>query len=80
MEQYLDGIEAVVVGGESDKNARPLDYEWVLDIREQCIRKNVSFQFRQCGTHFLKDGKEYTLQVKDLCRQARLAGIDLESV
>lgn len=80
MEQYLDGIEAVIVGGESDKNARTLDYEWVLDIREQCIRKNISFQFRQCGTHFLKDGKEYTLQVKDLCRQARLAGIDFECV
>ena len=80
MEQYLDGIEAVVVGGESDRNARPLDYKWVLDIREQCIRKNVSFQLRQCGTHFLKDGKEYNLQVKDLCRQARLAGIDYEHV
>lgn len=69
----------MVVGGESDKNARPLDYEWVLDIREQCIRKKVSFCFRQCGTHFLKDGEEYTLQVKDLCRQARLAGIDYVS-
>ena len=63
MEPYLDGIEAVVVGGESDKNARPLDYAWILDIREQCIRKNVSFQFRQCGTHFVKAGKKYTLQV-----------------
>lgn len=80
MEQYLDGIEAVTVGGESDRNARSLDYEWVLDIREQCIRKNVSFQFRQCGTHFIKDGKEYILQVKDLCRQARLAGIDYECI
>lgn len=49
-------------------------------LSEQCIRKNVSFQFRQCGTHFLKDGKEYTLQVKDLCRQARLAGIDYERI
>ena len=76
MEPYLDGIEAVVVGGESDKNARTLDYAWVLDIREQCIRKNVAFQFRQCGTHFVKDGKQYTLQVKDLCSQARRAGID----
>ena len=76
MEPYLDGIEAVVVGGESDKNARPLDYAWVLDIREQFIRKNVSFQFRQCGTHFVKEGKKYTLQVKDLCSQARRAGID----
>lgn len=80
IEQYLDGIEAVIVGGESDRNARPLHYEWVLSIREQCIRKNVSFQFRQCGTHFVKDGKQYTLQVKDLCSQARKAGIDFEAV
>ena len=78
IEKYLDGIEAVVVGGESDRNARVLDYDWVLDIREQCIRQNVSFQFRQCGTHFIKDGKQYTLQVKDLCSQARRSGIDYE--
>lgn len=76
IEPYLGGIEAVVVGGESDRDARPLDYAWVLSIREQCIRRNVSFQFRQCGTHFIRDGKAYTLQVKDLCSQARKAGID----
>lgn len=76
MEKYLDDIELVVVGGESDSNARPLDYDWVLNIREQCIRKNVAFEFRQCGTHFIKDGKEYWLQTKDLCRQARKAQID----
>lgn len=76
IEKYLDNIELVVVGGESDINARPLDYEWVLDIREQCIRQNVDFQFRQCGTHFIKDGKKYKLQTKDLCKQAKLANID----
>ena len=79
MEKYLEGIEAVTVGGESDRAARVLDYDWVLDIREQCIRQNVSFYFRQCGTHFIKDGKQYTLQVKNLCSQARRAGIDYES-
>ena len=68
--------QLVVVGGESDVNARILDYSWVLDIREQCVRKGVQFEFRQCGTHFVKDGKQYKLQVKDLCRQARAAGID----
>lgn len=73
---YLDGIELVVVGGESDRNARPLDYAWVLKIREQCVEKKVHFQFRQCGTHFIKDGKNYTLKVRDLCSQARKAGID----
>ena len=76
LEKYLDHIELVVVGGESDRDARPLDYDWVLNIREQCIRKQVSFQFRQCGTYFMKDGKQYRLQTKDLCSQARKANID----
>ena len=31
---------------------------------------------RECGTRFIKDGKEYKLQTKDLCSQARKAGID----
>lgn len=79
MERYLDGIELVVVGGESDRCARPLDYDWVLDIREQCIRKRVKFEFRQCGTYFIKDGRRYKLQTKDLCAQARKAGIDYKS-
>lgn len=79
MEMYLDGIELVVVGGESDRCARPLDYDWVLDIREQCIRKHVNFEFRQCGTYFIKDGRRYKLQTKDLCAQARKAGIDYKS-
>lgn len=77
IESYLDGVELVVVGGESDRNARPLDYAWVLDIREQCARKKVSFEFRQCGTYFIKDGKQYKLQTKDLCSQAKKADINL---
>ena len=76
MEKYLKGIELVAVGGESDPAARPLEYAWVLDIREQCVRQGVAFEVRQCGTHFIKDGKAYKLQTKDLCRQARLADID----
>lgn len=73
---YLDDVESVIVGGESDKNARPLDFAWVLDIREQCIARNVHFEFRQCGTHFIKDGKEYILPVRELCSQARKANIN----
>lgn len=76
IEKYLDNIELVVVGGESDPNARPLNYQWVLNIREQCIRKNINFEFRQCGTNFIKDSKKYKLQVKDLCKQAKKANID----
>lgn len=77
IEPYLGGVELVVAGGESDRNARPLDYDWVLSLRDQCARGGAHFQFRQCGTHFIKDGKTYHLQVKDLGRQARKAGIDL---
>lgn len=79
IEPYLAGIELVVVGGESDPCARPLDYAWVLDIREQCVRNHVSFEFRQCGTHFIKDGKQYILKTKDLYPQARKAGINFQA-
>ncbi|MDD4760964.1 MAG: DUF5131 family protein [Bacteroidaceae bacterium] len=76
IEQYLNHIELVVVGGESDYNARPLNYDWVLSLREQCKTKNTHFEFRQCGTHFIKDGKNYTLNVRQLCSQAKKANID----
>ena len=74
---YLPGIELVVAGGESDRNARPLDYEWILFLREQCAAQKVHFEFRQCGTHFIKDGKEYLLPTNQLCSQAKKAGINL---
>ena len=74
---YLSGTELVVVGGESDKDARPLYYDWVLAVREQCRTQNVHFEFRQCGTHFVKDGVTYNLNVRELGAQARKADINL---
>ena len=56
---------------------KALDYEWVLNIRNQCINKKVDFEFRQCGTCFIKDGKQYTLQVRDLMKQAKEANINI---
>jgi protein gp37 len=79
IEKYLDDIVLVVVGGESDINARPFNYDWALSIREQCIRKNVNFEFRQCGTYTIEDGKQYKIQTKDLCKQAKLANINYKS-
>ena len=76
IEKYLDGVELVVVGGESDYKARPLDYDWVLSLREQCIKKHTHFEFRQCGTHFIKNGKAYKISVKNLCSQAKKANIN----
>lgn len=76
LSHYLTDIDEVVVGGEADSQARPLNYDWVLDIRKQCIAANVSFTFRQCGTHFIKENKLYHLKTKDLCSQARKADIN----
>ncbi|WP_100065764.1 DUF5131 family protein [Miniphocaeibacter massiliensis] len=76
IEKYLDDVELVVVGGESDYNARPLNYDWVLNIRKQCLNKNVNFEFRQCGTNFIKDNKLYKLNTKILCSQAKKANIN----
>jgi protein gp37 len=45
----LDGIHWAIVGGESGPGARPLDPLWVTDIRDQCVRSNVPFFFKQWG-------------------------------
>lgn len=45
----LDGIDWVIVGGESGPGARPMDPHWVLDIREQCVHAGVPFFFKQWG-------------------------------
>lgn len=80
IEKYLDDIELVVLGGESDPNGRVLDYDWVLNVREQCIRKNISFEFRQLGTNFLKDGRLYKIRTFDLSKQAKIANINYYSI
>jgi protein gp37 len=45
----LSGIDWVVVGGESGPKARPLEKEWVVDIRDQCLAADVPFFFKQWG-------------------------------
>jgi len=39
----------VIVGGESGPGARPMDADWVRDIREQCVDAEVPFFFKQWG-------------------------------
>jgi len=45
----LDDIDWVIVGGESGPGARPMLKDWVLDIRDQCVRAKVPFFFKQWG-------------------------------
>ncbi len=48
-ELKLNGIDWVIVGGESGPGARAIEAEWVRNIREQCIAQNVAFFFKQWG-------------------------------
>jgi protein gp37 len=45
----LDGIDWVIVGGESGPKARPMDKDWVIEIREKCLEQSVPFFFKQWG-------------------------------
>ena len=77
MERYLDSglIEHVVCGGESGPKARPCDLEWIMSMREQCIRYNVPFTFKQTGAVFIKNGKTYHIERKYQMDQARKSGL-----
>ena len=55
----LEGIHWAIVGGESGHGARPMDPEWVRDIRDQCLRAMVPFFFKQWGgVNKAKAGRE----------------------
>ena len=43
----LNGVDWVIVGGESGPGWRPMDEKWVMDIRDQCLAANVPFFFKQ---------------------------------
>jgi len=55
----LQRIHWVIVGGESGPGARPLQREWVTEIRDQCVSAHVPFFFKQWGgVHKKKAGRE----------------------
>jgi len=54
----LKGIDWVIVGGESGRKPRPMNKEWVNNIRVQCKKSNVAFFFKQWGgTNKKKSGR-----------------------
>ncbi len=46
---HLEGMDWIIVGGESGPKSRPMQMDWVRDIREQCIEATVPFFFKQWG-------------------------------
>jgi len=45
----LEGIDWVIVGGESGPGARPMERTWVIHIRAQCRKAGIPFFFKQWG-------------------------------
>ncbi|AQQ72144.1 Bacteriophage protein gp37 [Limihaloglobus sulfuriphilus] len=62
----LDNINWVIVGGESGPGARPIEKEWVYDIKQQCTEAAVPFFFKQWGgVNKKKTGRKLNGQVYD---------------
>ncbi|MDA7880905.1 phage Gp37/Gp68 family protein [Akkermansiaceae bacterium] len=59
----LDGIDWVIVGGESGSHARPFDLNWARDIQAQCKEAGVTFFMKQLGANITDDG--FPLKVRD---------------
>lgn len=52
----LQGIDWVIVGGESGPRHRPADPGWVRDLRDRCSAEGVAFFFKQWGGRTPKTG------------------------
>ena len=78
IEQYLQSgiIEQVLCGGENYDGSRPCHYDWVRQLSEQCRKYDVTFDFIETGSVFIKDGKTYHLPDKQLqAQQAFRSGL-----
>ncbi len=78
LDKYLatGRIETVLCGGENYAGERPLHYEWVKKIYDQCMKYDVEFIFGQTGNVFIKDGKEYHIKdYKTQIEQAIASGL-----
>ena len=52
----LTGIDWVIVGGESGPRCRPMDVEWVRNLRDRASDQQVAFFFKQWGGRTPKAG------------------------
>ena len=63
IEQYLmtGQIGKVIADGENYSSKRPLYYEWIKSLYDQCKKYQVALDFIGTGDVFIKDGKRYTV-------------------
>lgn len=58
LELYLtdENVSWVIVGGESGPGTRPMDLDWVRELRDRCQRSEVPFFFKQMMVGYKKVG------------------------
>lgn len=56
LELELSGIHWLIAGGESGRDARPIDPDWVRALRDACVNAGTAFFFKQWGGHHPKAG------------------------
>lgn len=66
----LDGIDWVIVGGESGPNARPFDISWARSIISQCKTAGVSVFMKQLGSGKYENSVTRLQPVSEPGRQA----------
>lgn len=72
----LSGISWVIVGGESGAGARPIERQWVIDIRDQCRRARVPFFFKHwSGIRKKENGRMLNGRTYDEFPHRRLAHV-----
>ena len=52
-------LETVFADGENYDGQRPLHYEWVKKLHDQCVQYGVPFSFFSTGNVFVKEGRTY---------------------
>jgi protein gp37 len=60
--QNLKHISWVIVGGESGKNARKLELNWVRAIQDECFDLSIPFFFKQAGSNVWDGGRQLKLR------------------
>ena len=72
-------IEQVLCGGENYDGSRPCRYEWVKALSDQCRKYDVTFNFIETGTVFIKDGRTYHIPDKRVqSQQAYRSGLSYQ--
>ncbi len=75
---YLSGVQHVTAGGETGRDARECNLDWVLDLRRQCEKAGgVTFWFKSTGTFFRRDGAVQKINPFKQGALAKELGLDI---